>query len=153
VRLSLGTLALGTAVLVGIAVGVSTFTFQYAEGFSYLSNDPKACVNCHIMRPQYEGWQKGSHHAVATCNDCHVRHGLVTKWIDKSVNGYHHSSAFTLQNFHEPIMIGQRNAEILQSNCLRCHSGLVGNITHGGRSTDLNVIRCTQCHRGVGHGD
>ena len=148
----LGYLGLGTSVLVGVAIGVSLFTFQYAEGFSYMSNDPQACVNCHIMRNEYEGWLKGPHHAVATCNDCHVTHTFFGKWIDKSVNGYHHSKAFTLQNFHEPIMIGPRNAEILQGNCVRCHSGLVGEITHGGTRTDMEAIRCTQCHRAVGHG-
>ena len=151
-KFRLGYVALASSVLVGIAIGVSTFTFHYAQGFSYMSNDPKACANCHIMRQQLEGWQKGPHHAVATCNDCHVRHNFVGKMIDKSVNGYHHSKAFTLQNFHEPIMIGQRNAAILQANCIRCHAGLVGEITHGKTNVDMNVIKCAQCHRSTGHG-
>lgn len=150
-RLRLGYLALGLAVLVGVAVGVSTFTFQYAEGFSYMSNDPAACVNCHIMREQYDAWVKGPHHAVATCNDCHVRQGFVTKWVDKSVNGYHHSKAFTLQNFHEPILIGQRNAQITQSNCIRCHQGFVGEILHGGGKMNASAVSCAHCHRNVGH--
>ena len=30
----------------------------YAQGFSYLSDDPAACANCHIMREHYDGWQK-----------------------------------------------------------------------------------------------
>ena len=34
------------AVLVGVPVGVGAFTFVYAKGFSYLSTDPRACVNC-----------------------------------------------------------------------------------------------------------
>ena len=54
------------AALVGLLAGVGGFTFLYAEGFSYMSSDPKACVNCHIMQPQFDSWQKGSHHAVAT---------------------------------------------------------------------------------------
>src|SRR5205823_3023502 len=65
--------------LVGTLLGTGAFTVRYAEGFSYLSNDPKACVNCHIMRDQYDGWQKASHHAVASpllnvaraCQTCH----------------------------------------------------------------------------------
>ena len=36
-----------TAVLAGVAAGVGGFTFVYARGYSYLTNDPKACVNCH----------------------------------------------------------------------------------------------------------
>ena len=64
---------------VGVLIGLAGYTFQYAEGTAYLSNDPKACANCHIMREQYDGWQKGSHHAVATCNDCHTPHALIPK--------------------------------------------------------------------------
>lgn len=41
-----------------------------AVGYAYLSDDPKACVSCHIMRPQYHG----SHKAFAICNDCHLPH-------------------------------------------------------------------------------
>ena len=80
------------------------------EGFSYLSNDPKACVNCHIMRDHYDGWQKASHHAVATCNDCHTPHdSLSPSTSSKAENGFWHSKGFTLQDFHEPIRIRPRN--------------------------------------------
>ena len=61
--------AIVLAVLVGLLLGTGAFTFKYAEGLSYFSTDPKACVNCHIMTPQYDSWQKSSHHAVATCVD------------------------------------------------------------------------------------
>ena len=54
-------------VLAGAVLGLGSFTFHYAEGGSYFSNDPRACVNCHIMRDAYDGWQKASHHAVAAC--------------------------------------------------------------------------------------
>ena len=47
-------LMLVLAVLLGILAGVGGYTFVYAEGLSYMSNDPKVCVNCHIMQPQYD---------------------------------------------------------------------------------------------------
>jgi cytochrome c nitrite reductase small subunit len=50
------------AVLLGMLLGVGAFTFQYAKGLAYFSNDPNACANCHIMREQLESWQKSSHH-------------------------------------------------------------------------------------------
>ena len=53
------------ALLFGAVVGLGGFTFTYAQGFSYLSNDPAACMNCHIMREQFDGWSNGSHKAVA----------------------------------------------------------------------------------------
>src|SRR6187549_1925917 len=96
-----------TAVVLGACLGLGSFTFDYAAGLSYLSNDPKACVNCHIMNDQYAGWTKSSHHAFATCNDCHLTHTLPMYYVDKSLNGWNHSKAFTLENFHEPILINE----------------------------------------------
>lgn len=93
------------AVLLGILLGVSAHTLVYAEGFSYLSDDPKACVNCHVMREQYDGWQKASHHAHASCNDCHTPHDFIRKYLTKVDHGWRHSKGFTLNNFHEPIRI------------------------------------------------
>lgn len=135
------------AVLAGILTGVGGYTFYYAQGASYLSDDPTACVNCHIMREQFDGWQKGSHHAAATCNDCHVPHDFVGKWLTKASNGYHHSAAFTLQNFHEPIRIRPGNAAVLEENCRYCHGAFIREIVaHGEESS------CVRCHDAVGHG-
>jgi cytochrome c nitrite reductase small subunit len=93
----------------GVCLGLGGYTFWYAQGASYLSNDPLACVNCHIMREQYDGWQKGPHHAVATCNDCHAPHDFIPKMASKMRNGWNHSRAFTMQDFHEPIRITPPN--------------------------------------------
>lgn len=139
------------AVLCGGGLGVGGFTFDYAEGISYLSRDPAACANCHIMQPQYDSWQKASHHTVAGCIDCHLPAHGIEKWIAKADNGYRHSKAFTLQDFHEPILITERNAEILQENCLRCHAGLVHDQLAGATSAK-DAIRCVHCHADVGHG-
>ena len=102
------------SLLTGVFLGVSAYTFYYARGFSYMSNDPKACVNCHIMREEYDGWQKASHHAVAVCNDCHLPHDPLGKLLVKASNGYHHSRAFTFQDFHEPVRIRPGNAQVLE---------------------------------------
>lgn len=156
-----GTLLLLTA-LIGVPVGVGLFTVTYAKGLSYLSNDPAACVNCHIMTDQYQSWSKGPHHATATCNGCHVPAGFPAKYIAKGLNGYHHSLGFTMQPsnpddagvvpfFREPIQIKPGNSQILQDNCLRCHGELVHEIVRGS-AWDQDAIRCVHCHRGVGHG-
>jgi cytochrome c nitrite reductase small subunit len=137
--------------LLGVLAGTGSYTVQYAEGFSYLSSDPKACVNCHIMRDQYDGWQKASHHAVATCNDCHVPHAFVPKYLVKAENGFWHSKGFTLQDFHEPIRLRRVSSGILNQNCVDCHRGLVDDIVGhgdiGGETTG-----CVHCHASVGHG-
>ena len=137
--------------LLGAFIGVGGYTFYYAEGASYLSNDPRACVNCHIMREQFDGWQKASHHAVATCNDCHVPHDVLGKYLTKTTNGYHHSRAFTLQDFHEPIQIRRSNLEVLNLNCVYCHEELTREIRlHD--TGDSEPMNCVRCHDSVGHG-
>lgn len=139
------------AIVLAIPLGIGGYTFRYAEGTSYLSNDPKVCVNCHIMRDEYDSWRKGPHHAFATCVDCHLPHDLIGKYMAKSANGYHHSKAFTLQDFHEPIQIKPVNSQILQDACLRCHGDFMHDIIRGSTYAD-NAIRCVHCHRDVGHG-
>ena len=140
------------AVLLGILIGTGAFTFRYAEGLSYLSADPRACVNCHIMTPQYDSWQKSSHHTSATCVDCHLPHSFVPKYIAKAENGYHHSLAFTMQNFHEPIMIKSKNSRILQHNCVECHADMVDEMFKRD-ITNPDAVKCIHCHSTVGHGD
>lgn len=150
IRLSsaLGVLLSG---MLGVLLGTGGYTFYYAEGGSYLSNDPRACVNCHIMREMYDGWQKSSHHAAATCNDCHVPHDFLGKYLTKASNGYHHSRSFTLQDFHEPIRIRPTNLEVLNHNCVFCHAEFTSEIRHAS-AIEAETMNCVRCHESVGHG-
>src|SRR4051812_20881481 len=122
-------LPLALAVVIGVAAGIGSYTFRYAEGLSYFKRDPKACVNCHIMQSQYDGWQKGSHHDVAVCIDCHLPHAFFEKkcW-SKSENGWRHGQRFTTQNFVEPVVVQAKGRAILEENCVRCHEDLVHDI-------------------------
>lgn len=149
--LGIGLAGTGLSILVGIMSGLGTYTFHYAEGGSYFNNDPKTCINCHIMRDQHQSWQKASHHATATCNDCHVPRQPLAKYFAKAENGFWHSKGFTLQDFHEPIRIKPKNAAILQTNCIACHGELVSAIAaHGSAGDETN--NCVRCHASVGHG-
>ena len=136
---------------VGVVLGLGLFTLAYAKGLSYASDAPEACVNCHIMREQYDGWLAGPHHAVATCNGCHTPHDFFGKWFAKGLNGFRHSTAFTLQNFHEPIRITPRNAAVLQANCVACHEGVTHDIVALGSAGEPGN-NCVRCHAAVGHG-
>ena len=137
--------------LLGGLFGAGGFTFAEAEGWSYLTNDPETCVNCHIMRSEFDSWQKSSHHAQAVCNDCHVPHDLVGKYWTKAEHGLRHSWGFTFQNFHEPIQIKQSSLAAVQDNCLRCHAALVDEIAHFSREPERGTDGCARCHRSVGH--
>lgn len=140
------------ASLLGAFLGLGTYTFQFAKGLSYMSNDPAACANCHIMNDHFDSWLKSSHHGRAVCNDCHTPTTFFGKWITKAENGWNHSVKFTLQNFDEPIRIRPSNAEVVQVSCVHCHEGLIHDILEGGPAATTDELRCVRCHAGVGHG-
>jgi cytochrome c nitrite reductase small subunit len=139
------------AILVGALVATAGYTFWYGQGFAYLSNDPAACKNCHIMNDQYDGWLKSSHHAVATCNDCHTPHTLVRKYLTKAENGFRHSKGFTLQDFPEPIRIRPHNRQLLNENCQECHHEFVSEVV-AAHAADDTRFDCIRCHLSSGHG-
>jgi cytochrome c nitrite reductase small subunit len=97
------TLLLG--VLLGLAIGLGGYTFIYSKGYSYLTNNPAACANCHVMRAQYDAWLKSSHHSAATCNDCHTPHNIFGKYAVKANNGFWHSFYFTTGWYPDTIEI------------------------------------------------
>ncbi|MDQ3023409.1 MAG: cytochrome c nitrite reductase small subunit [bacterium] len=146
---------------VGLLAGLGFYTFHFAQGLSYLSNDPKACMNCHIMREHYDSWSKSAHHNWAVCNDCHSPHDPLGKMINKADNGWNHSVKFTLQTYTDPIQIREVNRDRLRHNCIACHSGFISatlNDAHVAAGADPHVatnreeLDCLRCHRDVGHG-
>ena len=145
------------AVLVGAMIGLGVFTFGYARGYSYISNDPAACANCHIMDDHYSAWQKSSHSAVATCNDCHTPHEPVSKYAVKARNGFWHSFYFTTGGFPYPLRITPPNHDVVEEGCRYCHGPITEAIEHGaqergsGEEASGETLVCTRCHRHVGH--
>ena len=135
--------------LIGLVAGMGSFTFFYGKGYSYLSDDPKACLNCHIMRDQYDSWSKSSHHHVTNCNSCHTPQNIYMKYINKAENGFMHSLKFTTGNYKDPIRIRQHNFDVAMKSCLKCHSGLMNSTLHA-ESIGRNDS-CVKCHRDVGH--
>jgi cytochrome c nitrite reductase small subunit len=153
-------LTIAAVVAVGLAVGLGAFTFGYAQGHSYLSNDPAACANCHIMTEHFDAWRKSSHSAVATCNDCHTPHNFVGKYASKAQNGFWHSFYFTTGNYPDPLRITERNQQVTEAACRQCHAAITEAIDphpvhapllagagdpHRGRAS------CVRCHTHVGH--
>ncbi len=136
------------AALAGVVIGLGAYTFLYAKGYSYLSNNPAACTNCHVMRGQLDAWIKSSHRAAATCNDCHTPHNLLGKYSTKAMNGFFHSLAFTSGRFPDVIEIKDRNRRVTEAACRYCHEDIVQEMGAGGR---LDRVSCIQCHANVGH--
>lgn len=134
---------------VGVALGLGIFTFIYADGASYLTNNPQACANCHVMQGHLDAWIKSSHRSVAVCNDCHTPRDFFGKYAVKAANGFWHSFAFTTGNFHEPIQIKPRNKKVAQKACLNCHADIVQMIS--AVHADAGSVSCLHCHATVGH--
>jgi cytochrome c nitrite reductase small subunit len=141
-------LATVAAILIGSAVGLAGYTFLDAKGYSYLTNNPAACANCHVMQDYYDAWIKSSHRAAAVCNDCHTPHNLAGKYATKALNGFFHSLAFTTQRFPDAILITPRNYRVTEGACRSCHAEITSAIVGPHTTAELS---CTRCHFNVGH--
>lgn len=139
------------AVLIGLVIGLGGYTFIYAKGHSYLTNDPAACANCHVMRDHYAAWTRASHRAVAVCNDCHTPPGLVPKYLTKAQNGFWHSFYFTTGRYPDPLRITPRNQRVTELACRTCHGEITASIDAPHVATGRRELTCTTCHNDVGH--
>ncbi|MEK7327477.1 MAG: cytochrome c nitrite reductase small subunit [Chloroflexota bacterium] len=139
-------------VVVGlVALIIVAGTLMVVSDFSvYLGNDPTACNNCHVMDAAYEGWYHGGHKLWAECNDCHTPHDLIPKYFVKARSGFNHVTAFTLGEIPNAIRAKESSREIIQENCIRCHSETVSNIADGQMDAERY---CFECHRDVAHGE
>jgi cytochrome c nitrite reductase small subunit len=136
-------------VVLALAVGTGGYTFIYARGWSYFTDNPQACANCHVMQDHLDGWRKSSHRSVATCNDCHTPHNFFGKYWTKADHGFWHSYAFTTDDFHEPIHMKERSRAVTENACRRCHADLTHDIDTRRESSE--ALACIRCHQEVGH--
>ena len=143
-----------------VAIGVFAYVVNISKALSYLSSDPKACINCHVMNTQYATWQHSSHAQRANCVDCHLpRDNMVNKYIAKAKDGYNHTVAFTFNTYKNAIKISDDGAKRVQENCISCHASINANVVS---NSDLNHKyddpsvatgrRCWECHKEVPHG-
>ena len=143
-----------------VAVVFFGYMIYISQAVSYLSKDPKACINCHVMNTQYATWQHSSHARVAGCIDCHLpTDSFVEKYWAKSVDGWNHSVAFTLNTYDHAIRISEYGAERVQRNCISCHSSITSTISsnadkyHNYSAPYVeNGRKCWDCHKSVPHG-
>jgi cytochrome c nitrite reductase small subunit len=87
----------------------------------------------------------------SSCNDCHVPHAFIPKYLVKAENGLWHSKGFTLQDYHEPIRLRDVSLKILNHNCRDCHHDLISGM-HGDHEFEYETASCVHCHGSVGHG-
>jgi cytochrome c nitrite reductase small subunit len=144
-------LLLIAAILVGVTLGIGAYTFVYAKGYSYMTDDAAACANCHVMSDHFDAWTRSCHRAVAVCNDCHTPPGLLPKYLTKGRNGFWHSFHFTTGHYPDPLRITLRNHEITEVACRKCHTELTQSIDPRHTDSGRGGLTCTKCHNDVGH--
>lgn len=141
----------------GVFCGIGLLTFHLSNATSYLSDDPRACINCHVMIPQYASWERGSHGRVASCNDCHVPHDNIARtYYFKAMDGSRHAYMFTFRLEPQVIKMHEAGQNVVQENCIRCHEHelhrtslreITGSMARHGEG-----MLCWECHRDTPHG-
>ena len=143
--------------LLAVLLGVVAYLFYVSNAWSYISDDPETCINCHVMAPQYSTWVHSAHRLAATCSDCHVPHDNVfVYYFFKAKDGLRHTTVFTLRQEPQAIIITDSGRGAVQSNCIRCHTHENENV--GTTAVTLETSRhgegklCWDCHRETPHG-
>ncbi|MDR2550486.1 MAG: cytochrome c nitrite reductase small subunit [Desulfobulbus sp.] len=143
-----------------VTLGIFANLVHESKMLSYLSSDPRACINCHTMTIHYATWEHSSHRNRATCVDCHLpRDSFVNKMLAKARDGYHHSVAMTFKTYGPNLRISSDAAKRIQDNCIACHQKAVSQMMATSalyeKAADSTVQmgrRCWDCHRGLPHG-
>nr|WP_321232214.1 cytochrome c nitrite reductase small subunit [uncultured Psychroserpens sp.] len=142
---------------IAVVIGLGLFMARESKIVSYLSDDPQACVNCHVMTSVYNSWMHSSHREWANCNDCHVPHdNIVNKYYFKAKDGLYHASVFTARAEPDVIEMKEASQEVVQNNCIRCHVQQVTQAKYDGWLEGHNENRtgrqCWSCHKMIPHG-
>lgn len=148
-----------------IAFIIAAIFFVYmayiSKALSYLSKDPKACINCHVMNTQYATWQHSAHGVAGiTCVECHLpTDSFINKYKSKAIDGWNHTLAFTFDTYEPAIKISEDGARRVQNNCISCHASLTSQIgTNADKYHNFvqpyveNGRKCWDCHKGTPHG-
>jgi cytochrome c nitrite reductase small subunit len=143
-----------------VAIIFFLYMVHLSKAGSYLSKDPKACINCHVMNTQYATWQHSSHARDVTCIECHLpTDGFFNKYIAKARDGFNHTVAFTFDTYDHVMKISDDGASRVQKNCISCHKSLVstlsGNANKYHQFDEENIEngrKCWSCHKEVPHG-
>lgn len=143
--------------LIAVLVGMGIFLAKEASIVSYMSDNPQACVNCHVMIPVYNSWMHSSHRERASCNDCHVpQDNLFNKYVFKAKDGLFHSTIFTARMEPEVMFMREESEKVVQDNCIRCHVQQITQSKYYGwlenHKENRTQRNCWSCHQELPHG-
>jgi len=142
----------------GVAAGLGLYTAYASRIFSYLEDDPAACVNCHIMSVSYKSWERDAHSKWTTCKDCHVpQHSKLAALLFDAKDGLHHGAVLLAGKEPPAPRPLPAAANVIQENCVRCHTTLTSELVRAGKVSAIDDIKhgkqkaCWECHRHVPH--
>ena len=143
--------------VLAVFIGLFCYAMYVSNAVSYLSDDPRTCVNCHVMQPNFASWQHSSHRNVATCNDCHVpQNNFLAKYMFKAEDGLRHATIFTLRAEPQVIQMREDGIKVVQENCKSCHINANQNVQLSTVSYEDALHGegklCWECHRQTPHG-
>ncbi len=132
--------------IIGLFVAFLISFFLLSPKVLTLTNEPRFCSSCHVMHEEYNAWLKGGLHNNIKCIDCHLPNdSKVNFYLWKAIDGGMDLIAFQTGLFPERIQISSHGRKTVQSNCLRCHEGVVSNmLNHESRN-------CWECHKRISH--
>ncbi len=142
----------------GVIFGLGIFTVYASRAWSYMSDEPATCVNCHVMGPYYDTWQHSSHSIHANCNDCHVPHdNIFREYYFHAKDGLRHATIFTLGLEPQVMQAIPASQKVIMENCIRCHTQLNTEFVKTGTHNFKDMLSkgdfaCWDCHRDVPHG-
>ncbi len=108
------------------------------------SESPDFCASCHVMEEQHTAWRHAGAHRSIRCVDCHLPHdNTAIHYTWKSIDGIKDVVVFFSGKIPDPITLSRHGRQVLQSNCIACHSETVS-------AMDTTRI-CWDCHRQMNH--
>jgi nitrate/TMAO reductase-like tetraheme cytochrome c subunit len=138
-------------IILAVSIGVN-YTFQATA-------NPTFCGSCHIMQPQYEAWNRGSHRDI-TCDTCHYPPGL-DLFVQGKIVGL-----MEVANNAAGTIGTKPHGNVDNANCEKCHTvnALIG-VSSPYRTTikfdhteleagkDSGItMRCNNCHAHIEDG-
>lgn len=108
------------------------------------SSEPGFCSSCHVMEAEFQAWAHVGAHRQIKCVDCHLpNQNRYAHYLWKSIDGLKDVVMFYSGQVSDDISMTPHAKEVLQANCIRCHSTTVSMID--------NRRECWKCHRGLQH--
>ena len=97
------------------------------------------CGKCHATEFEVATYMHSAHAHEANCGDCHDPHALVTGSMYAAYSGSRDLYAVITNTAPLEIRVTDMSKKVLQSNCLRCHGDIMGEV---GDTSEKGGVYC-----------